>query len=199
MRSPQRGRTKHGMAFTPRSRLIRPDHGVVLDVVLEGLVQEPATSRGFQLRLAPDRRIRAELQRLDRTYPPHLRHGGAGAPAPSPATAFPAVSSLPPTRGARRLCSEGGRKRGFPGRAADTTAGAFTIFEESEPVDAPSHVHDNELFFALEGERLFKVGEEEFRVGAGGLVFAPAWRAPLPAARGAAHGTRPGPRAPGRS
>lgn len=58
--------------------------------------------------------------------------------------------------------------------AADT-GGAFTIFEESEPVDTPLHVHQNEdeLFYVLEGEHVFQVGEEEFRLGPGGLAFAP--------------------------
>ena len=59
--------------------------------------------------------------------------------------------------------------------AADTTGGAFTIFEENEAVDTPLHMHENEdeLFFVLEGEHVFQVGEEEFHVGPGGLVFAP--------------------------
>ncbi len=59
--------------------------------------------------------------------------------------------------------------------AADTTGGAFTVFEENEAVDTPLHMHENEdeLFFVLEGEHVFQVGEEEFQVGPGGLVFAP--------------------------
>jgi mannose-6-phosphate isomerase-like protein (cupin superfamily) len=59
--------------------------------------------------------------------------------------------------------------------SAETTGGAFAIFEENEPVDTPLHVHDNEdeLFYVLEGEHLIQVGEREFRVGPGGLVFAP--------------------------
>jgi mannose-6-phosphate isomerase-like protein (cupin superfamily) len=57
----------------------------------------------------------------------------------------------------------------------ETTGGAFTVFEESNPVDTPLHVHDNEdeLFYVLEGEHLIQVGERELRVGPGGLVFAP--------------------------
>ena len=53
--------------------------------------------------------------------------------------------------------------------AADTTGGAFTVFEENEAVDTPLHMHENEdeLFFVLEGEHVFQVGEEEFRVGPG--------------------------------
>jgi mannose-6-phosphate isomerase-like protein (cupin superfamily) len=59
--------------------------------------------------------------------------------------------------------------------SADTTGGAFTIFEENQPVDTPHHVHENEdeMFYVLEGERVFQVGEQAFQVGPGGLVFAP--------------------------
>ena len=55
------------------------------------------------------------------------------------------------------------------------TGGAFALFEENEPVDTPLHVHEreDELFYVLEGDHVFRVGEEEFRVGPGGLVFAP--------------------------
>jgi quercetin dioxygenase-like cupin family protein len=57
----------------------------------------------------------------------------------------------------------------------DTTGGAYTIFEESEPVDTPLHVHEHEdeLFYVLEGEHVFQVGEGEHRAGPGDLVFAP--------------------------
>jgi mannose-6-phosphate isomerase-like protein (cupin superfamily) len=59
--------------------------------------------------------------------------------------------------------------------SADTTSGAFAIFEENEPVDTPLHVHENEdeLFYVLEGEHVFQVGDQEFRAGPGRLVFAP--------------------------
>ena len=59
--------------------------------------------------------------------------------------------------------------------SADRTGGAFTIFEENEPVDTPLHVHENEdeLFYVLEGEHIFRIGDEELRVGPGGLAFAP--------------------------
>jgi mannose-6-phosphate isomerase-like protein (cupin superfamily) len=59
--------------------------------------------------------------------------------------------------------------------AGDTTGGAFAIFEENDPVDTPLHVHDreDELFYVLEGEHVFRVGDEEFKAGPGGLVFAP--------------------------
>jgi mannose-6-phosphate isomerase-like protein (cupin superfamily) len=59
--------------------------------------------------------------------------------------------------------------------SSDTTGGAFTVLEENDPVDTPLHVHENEdeLFYVLEGEHVFQVGESEFKVGPGGLVFAP--------------------------
>lgn len=59
--------------------------------------------------------------------------------------------------------------------SADTTGGAFTVFEEHDPVDTPLHVHANEdeLWYVLDGEHVFRVGDEERRVGPGGVVFAP--------------------------
>ena len=59
--------------------------------------------------------------------------------------------------------------------SSDSTRGAFTIIEEINPLDTPLHVHRNEdeLFYVLEGEHLFRCGEDEFRVGPGGTVFAP--------------------------
>jgi mannose-6-phosphate isomerase-like protein (cupin superfamily) len=59
--------------------------------------------------------------------------------------------------------------------SAAMTGGAFTVFEENQPADTPLHVHEHEdeLFYVLEGEHVFQVGTEEFRVGPGGLVFAP--------------------------
>jgi mannose-6-phosphate isomerase-like protein (cupin superfamily) len=67
--------------------------------------------------------------------------------------------------------------------SADITGGAFTIFEENEPVDTSLHVHENEdeLFYVLEGEHVFQVGDQEFQAGPGGVVFAP---------RGVAHAQR---------
>jgi mannose-6-phosphate isomerase-like protein (cupin superfamily) len=58
---------------------------------------------------------------------------------------------------------------------AETTDGAFTIFEERDPVDTPLHVHENEdeLFHVLEGEHVFEVGDREIHAGPGDLVFAP--------------------------
>jgi mannose-6-phosphate isomerase-like protein (cupin superfamily) len=59
--------------------------------------------------------------------------------------------------------------------AADTTAGGFTVVEEFSPLDTPLHVHahEDELFYVLEGEHVFRVGDAEFQVGPGGTVFAP--------------------------
>jgi mannose-6-phosphate isomerase-like protein (cupin superfamily) len=59
--------------------------------------------------------------------------------------------------------------------SGDKTGGAFALFEESDPVDTPLHVHEreDELFYVIEGEHIFQVGDEEFRIGPGGLVFAP--------------------------
>jgi mannose-6-phosphate isomerase-like protein (cupin superfamily) len=59
--------------------------------------------------------------------------------------------------------------------SARTTAGAFTIFEEHDPVDTPLHVHANEaeMFCILEGEHVIRVGDREFRAGPGDFVFAP--------------------------
>jgi mannose-6-phosphate isomerase-like protein (cupin superfamily) len=60
--------------------------------------------------------------------------------------------------------------------SAAGTGGNATLFEEVPPMaDTPLHVHENEdeLFYVLEGEHVFRVGEEEFRAGPGGLVFAP--------------------------
>jgi mannose-6-phosphate isomerase-like protein (cupin superfamily) len=59
--------------------------------------------------------------------------------------------------------------------SADTTGGALTVFEENDPVDTPLHVHEHEdeLFYVLEGEHVFEVGDREHRAGPGELVFAP--------------------------
>jgi mannose-6-phosphate isomerase-like protein (cupin superfamily) len=59
--------------------------------------------------------------------------------------------------------------------SAESTGGAFALFEESEPEDTPLHIHEHEdeLFYVLEGEHVFQVGDREFRIGPGGLVFAP--------------------------
>ena len=58
---------------------------------------------------------------------------------------------------------------------AASTGGAFSLFEEKEPVDTPLHVHEHEdeAFYVLEGEHEFQVGERTHRVGPGGVVMAP--------------------------
>jgi mannose-6-phosphate isomerase-like protein (cupin superfamily) len=59
--------------------------------------------------------------------------------------------------------------------SADTTGGAFSIIEEIAPLDTPLHVHEreDELFFVIEGEHVFSVGDRELRAGPGDTVFAP--------------------------
>jgi mannose-6-phosphate isomerase-like protein (cupin superfamily) len=60
--------------------------------------------------------------------------------------------------------------------SAESSGGAFSLLEEVPPmVDTPSHVHQNEdeLFYVLEGEHVFEVGGEEFRLGPGGFAFGP--------------------------
>jgi mannose-6-phosphate isomerase-like protein (cupin superfamily) len=66
---------------------------------------------------------------------------------------------------------------------AERTGGALSVFEEAAPADTPLHVHEHEdeLFYVLEGEHVFQVGDREHRVGPGGFVFAP---------RGVPHGQR---------
>jgi mannose-6-phosphate isomerase-like protein (cupin superfamily) len=60
--------------------------------------------------------------------------------------------------------------------SAEATGGAFTLFEEVPPlVDTRLHVHerDDELFYVLEGEHVFRVGGRDHPAGPGGIVFAP--------------------------
>jgi mannose-6-phosphate isomerase-like protein (cupin superfamily) len=59
--------------------------------------------------------------------------------------------------------------------SAETTGGSLSVFEENQPVDTPLHVHEreDELFYVLEGEHVFQVGEREHRAGPGELIFAP--------------------------
>ena len=80
-----------------------------------------------------------------------------------------------------KVDADGGERLSFAGAdfvvraSADTTGGAFSIVEEIEPLDTPRHVHEHEdeLFYVLEGEHVFQVGDEEFHVGPGGLAFGP--------------------------
>jgi mannose-6-phosphate isomerase-like protein (cupin superfamily) len=59
--------------------------------------------------------------------------------------------------------------------SADTTGGGFTIIEEIDPLDTPLHVHarEDELFYVLEGDHVFTVGDRELPLGPGGVCFAP--------------------------
>lgn len=59
--------------------------------------------------------------------------------------------------------------------SAESTGGAFSIVEEIAPLDTPLHVHEreDELFYVVEGEHEFRVGDEYFHAGPGAAVFAP--------------------------
>lgn len=69
----------------------------------------------------------------------------------------------------------------------DSTDGAFTLLEASEPPNfgPPIHIHRDaaEAFYVLEGEYIIFIGDEEFRCPAGSFVYIPA---------GAVHGFRVG-------
>jgi mannose-6-phosphate isomerase-like protein (cupin superfamily) len=59
---------------------------------------------------------------------------------------------------------------------ADDTGGAMGVIEEVPPLaDTPLHVHANEdeLFYALQGEHLIQVGDEEHLIGPGESAFGP--------------------------
>jgi mannose-6-phosphate isomerase-like protein (cupin superfamily) len=59
--------------------------------------------------------------------------------------------------------------------SAETTGGALGIIEEIDPLDTPPHVHTNEdeIFYVLEGEHVFRIGDDEHALGPGEAVFAP--------------------------
>ena len=85
---------------------------------------------------------------------------------------------------------DGGERLSFGGTtiivraAADTTGGAFTVFEEQAPLlDTSRHVHEreDEIYYVVAGEHVFVCGDEEHLLGPGGLVFLP---------RGVPHGHR---------
>ena len=79
------------------------------------------------------------------------------------------------------LDAGGGERLRFSGAeflvkaSADTTGGSFSIVEEIEALDTPLHVHEreDEIFYVLDGEHVFTVGDEEFHAGPGGLVYGP--------------------------
>lgn len=106
----------------------------------------------------------------------HARSGRGRDAPPLPDPAGVAV------RDAYALEPDAGERLVFGGvtilvRAAGVqTGGAFTLFEEVPPMgDTSLHMHEreDELFYVLEGEHVFRVGEQEHRVGPGGVVFGP--------------------------
>ena len=55
------------------------------------------------------------------------------------------------------------------------TGGAFTVMEELPPLaDTPPHIHEHEdeFFFAVQGEHVITVGDDEHRLSPGQGVFA---------------------------
>jgi mannose-6-phosphate isomerase-like protein (cupin superfamily) len=84
-------------------------------------------------------------------------------------------------RAGHKVDRDGGERLHFSGAdfviraSAETTGGAFSITEEIDPLDTPLHVHEHEdeLFYVLEGEHIFEVGDEQLEVGPGGLAFGP--------------------------
>lgn len=111
---------------------------------------------------------------MSESTPARSRHGHDAPPVLDPAGgAVQDAYALEPDAGERLV---------FGGvtilvRAAGVhTRGAFTLFEEVPPMgDTSLHVHEreDELFYVLEGEHVFQVGEQEHRVGPGGVVFGP--------------------------
>jgi mannose-6-phosphate isomerase-like protein (cupin superfamily) len=59
--------------------------------------------------------------------------------------------------------------------SGETTGGAFSVVEEIDPLDTPTHTHANEdeLWYILEGEHVFQIGGDEVRAGPGDVVFGP--------------------------
>jgi mannose-6-phosphate isomerase-like protein (cupin superfamily) len=56
------------------------------------------------------------------------------------------------------------------------TGGACTIWEELSPLlDTPLHVHEHEdeVFHVLDGDHVFRCGDEEYEIGPGGFTFLP--------------------------
>lgn len=82
---------------------------------------------------------------------------------------------------AHKVDAGGGERLRYAGMAfvirasAASTGGAFSIVEEIDAVDAPLHIHDHhdEVFYVLEGEHVFTVGDREIEAGPGDLVFGP--------------------------
>ena len=59
--------------------------------------------------------------------------------------------------------------------SGETTGGAFSIIEEIDALDTPLHLHEreDELFYVLDGEHEFRVGDAVFPAGPGAVVFGP--------------------------
>ena len=59
--------------------------------------------------------------------------------------------------------------------SGETTGGGFSIIEEIDALDTPLHLHEreDELFYVLEGEHEFRVGDAVFPAGPGAVVFGP--------------------------
>lgn len=59
--------------------------------------------------------------------------------------------------------------------SAQSTGGAFAMIEEINAIDAPPHVHtrEDELFYVLEGDHVFTVGDTDYEAGPGDFVFVP--------------------------
>ncbi len=59
--------------------------------------------------------------------------------------------------------------------SGESTGGSLSIIEEVNAIDAPPHLHtrEDELFFVLEGDHVFTVGDTEYEAGPGDLVFVP--------------------------
>jgi len=67
--------------------------------------------------------------------------------------------------------------------SGESTAGAVEVIAYEGPLQPPPHVHREreEVFYVLEGEFTFTLGDKEFPAGAGSLAFIP---------RGTRHGFR---------
>lgn len=103
---------------------------------------------------------------------------------PEPITTCPVSSESPPASPPApfALRSDQGERLAFGDvtlvvrASAESTGGAFTVFEEVPPLsDVARHVHqhEDELYYVLEGEHEFDCGDRRFRLGPGDLVFLP--------------------------
>ena len=60
--------------------------------------------------------------------------------------------------------------------SAEQTGGAVTAWEEVAPLfDTPLHVHahEDEAYYVIEGEHLYRRGDDELLAGPGDLIFLP--------------------------